>query len=82
MSFVALSCAWRRMERRYRRLGLGRAPHEPAGTWAARVAAARPEEAEALRRLSARFVEWRYARDHGGLADAEGLIRDLRAHRP
>jgi transglutaminase-like putative cysteine protease len=75
--------AWRRMERRYRRLGLGRETHEPAGSWAERVAAARPQaQAQALRRLSARFVEWRYARDHGGLADAEGLIRDLRAHRP
>ncbi|MFZ5635209.1 MAG: transglutaminaseTgpA domain-containing protein [Pseudomonadota bacterium] len=73
--------AWRRLERRYRRLGLGRAPHEPAGAWAERVAAARPD-AQDLRELSARFVDWRYARDHGGIAGAEGLIRDLRGHRP
>ncbi len=73
--------AWRTLERRYRRLGLERAPHEPAGRWVERVIAARPQ-AEPLRRLSARFVDWRYARDHGGIAGAEGLIRDLRRHRP
>jgi transglutaminase-like putative cysteine protease len=73
--------AWRRLERRYRRLGLGREPHEPAGVWSARVAAARPD-AQELRKLSARFADWRYARDHGGVTDADGLIRDLRRHRP
>lgn len=73
--------AWHRLERRYRRLGLGREPHEPSGVWAERVAAARPQ-AHALPRLSARFVDWRYARDHGGIADAETLIRELRQHRP
>ncbi len=73
--------AWHRLERRYRRLGLGRALHEPADAWVARVIAARPE-AETLRELSARFVNWRYARDHGGIAGAEALIRDLRRHRP
>ena len=54
--------AWRRMERRYRRLGLARAPHEPGGRWAERVAAARPQSGEALIALSARFAAWRYAR--------------------
>ncbi len=73
--------AWRRLERRYRRIGLDRAPHEPAGSWVARVCAMRPE-AEELRLLSARFVDWRYARDRGGIAGTEGLIRDLRRHRP
>ncbi len=73
--------AWRRLERRYRPLGLGRAPHEPAGVWAERVVAMRPG-AQELRELSARFVDWRYAPDHGGMAGADGLIRDLRRHRP
>ncbi len=73
--------AWRSVERRYRRLGLGRAPHEPVGEWVGRVHTARPQ-ADALRRLSARFVDWRYARAHGGIGGAEGLIRDLRKHRP
>ena len=73
--------AWRRLEKRYRRLGLGRALHEPAGLWVERVTAARAE-LESLHGLSARFVDWRYARDHGCVASAEDLIRDLRKHRP
>jgi transglutaminase-like putative cysteine protease len=73
--------AWHRLERRYRRLGLARASHEPATVWVERVIATRPQ-AETLRRLSARFVDWRYARDHGGITGAERLIRDLRKHRP
>jgi protein-glutamine gamma-glutamyltransferase len=73
--------AWHRLQRRYRRFGLDRAPYEPAAAWVERVIATRPQ-AEILRQLSARFVDWRYARDHGGIAGAEGLIRDLRKHRP
>ncbi len=73
--------AWHRLERRYRRLGLARAPHEPAAVWVERVIAARPQ-AEILRQLSARFVDWRYARDHGGIGNAGMLIRDLHKHRP
>jgi protein-glutamine gamma-glutamyltransferase len=73
--------AWRRLERRYRPLQLRREPHEPVGDWVARVRKHRPD-AEALDRLSARFVDWRYARDHGGIADADALVRDLRRHRP
>ena len=73
--------AWHRLEKRYRRLGLGRAPHEPAGLWVERVIAARTQ-AESLRGLSARFVDWRYARNRGGIANAQGLMRDLRKHRP
>ena len=73
--------AWRQLERRYRRLGLGREPHEPVTLWAGRVVEVRPE-ARILSGLSARFVDWRYARDHGGIANAEALIRDLRRHRP
>jgi transglutaminase-like putative cysteine protease len=73
--------AWRRLERRYRRLGLGRAAHEPVAVWAERVARSRPQT-EDVRRISQRFVEWRYARDHGSVASADLLIRELRAHRP
>jgi transglutaminase-like putative cysteine protease len=73
--------AWRRLERRYRRLGLGRAAHEPVAVWAERVARNRPQT-EDVRRISQRFVEWRYARDHGSVASADLLIRELRAHRP
>ncbi len=73
--------AWHRLGARYARLGLGRAAHEPAGEWAARVAAARPPS-EALRVLSARFTDWRYAREGRGRPDARDLVRDLRRHRP
>ncbi|HZH44926.1 MAG TPA: DUF3488 and transglutaminase-like domain-containing protein [Lysobacter sp.] len=77
--------AWHRLERRYRRLGLGRAPHEPAGAWVARVAAARPDLAPALEALSRRFVQWRYAARTSGPSAAReqrDLVRRLQAHRP
>ena len=73
--------AWRRLERRYRRRGEGRDPDEPAAQWARRIAGDNPARAELLR-LSARFSEWRYARDRGGAQDAGALIRDLLRHRP
>jgi protein-glutamine gamma-glutamyltransferase len=73
--------AWRSLEQRYRRQGLEREPHEPVGLWTQRVLASRPQ-AEELRRISARFIDWRYARDHGGMVGTEALIRDLRRHRP
>jgi transglutaminase-like putative cysteine protease len=77
--------AWHRLGARYVRLGLGRSPHEPAGEWAARVAAVRP--ASTLPALSARFADWRYAHGDGrtqGRRDREryDLVRDLRRHRP
>ncbi len=76
--------AWHRLGTRYARLGLGRAPHEPAGEWAARVAAARPGSSE-LEPLSARFAEWRYAPPDGrkqGRRELDELVRALRRHRP
>jgi transglutaminase-like putative cysteine protease len=72
--------AWHRLGARYARIGLGREPHEPAGPWAARVLAVRPQSA-ALTALSARFTEWRYAHLDGGHPPRE-LVRDLRSHRP
>lgn len=73
--------AWHRLNRRYARLGLGRAPHEPAGDWARRVLDARPQ-ARALAHLSARFSDWRYAATQGSRDTARALLRDLRRHRP
>ncbi|MFC3717216.1 DUF3488 and DUF4129 domain-containing transglutaminase family protein [Luteimonas soli] len=76
--------AWHRLDARYARLGLGRAPHEPAGDWAARVAAARPGATE-LAPLSARFADWRYAHGAGrtqGRRELDELVRALRKHRP
>lgn len=69
--------AWHRLGRRYVRLGLGRAPAEPALAWAARVHAQRPDPA--LLALSRRFVLARYA---GTPADLAALLVDLRRHRP
>lgn len=73
--------AWRMLGRRYARYGLQRDPHEAAGDWALRVAAARPQS-HALVALSARFADWRYAAAHGGAHNARTLLRDLRRHRP
>ena len=69
--------AWHRLGRRYARLGLGRARHEPAVAWANRVRAARPREG-ALVALTRRFAAARYA----SAASDTTLVRALRAHRP
>jgi len=74
--------AWRRLERRYARIGLGRAPHEPASRWAERVSAARPGDAGTLSRLMSRFNNARYARGQAGTAALRALARDLLRHRP
>jgi len=71
--------AWHRLGRRYARLGLGRAPHEPALAWAERVTLAHPRSAQALSALSHRFAEARYAGVHGGTRQ---LVEDLERHRP
>ena len=77
--------AWHRLDARYRRLGLGREPHEPALAWAQRVGSSRPQ-VSSLNALSLRFANWRYARPQDGERESPGrtrqLIRDLRAHRP
>ncbi len=73
--------AWHRLGDRYGRYGLQREPHEPAYAWAERVARQRPQNGEALRALTRRFAESRYA-----VADdrqqRRDLLRALRAHRP
>lgn len=73
--------AWHRLGARYARYGLQREPHEPAHAWAERVARRRPQNSEALRALTRRFAESRYA-----VADdrqqRRDLLRALRAHRP
>ncbi|TDK32872.1 transglutaminaseTgpA domain-containing protein [Luteimonas terrae] len=69
--------AWHRLGRRYARLGLGRARHEPALAWARRVQAARPGESPLLI-LTKRFIAARYA----PAASDTTLIHALRVHRP
>ncbi|MDQ3205409.1 MAG: DUF3488 and transglutaminase-like domain-containing protein [Pseudomonadota bacterium] len=77
--------AWHALDRRYRRVGLGRQPHEAAVPWALRVAAAGWESRNAaLLSLTRRFSDWRYAPDVPGRERADQsrqLVRDLRAHR-
>lgn len=73
--------AWRKLGQRYARFGLQREPHEPAGDWANRVVAARPQS-QALAALSARFADWRYAATRDRSEAANALLRDLRRHRP
>jgi hypothetical protein len=58
---------------------LGREPHEPALTWARRVAATRPQSANLLFSLSRRFVAARYADANG---DHGALIEEMRRHHP
>ena len=73
--------AWRGLEKRYVRRGLGRAPHEPATAWARRLNGLSPN-ATPLQALTARFSEWRYALHQRDPRRARELLRDLRAHRP
>ena len=72
--------AWHALEARYRRIGKGRAAHEPAQRWAARVAADTPHAGEHLAALGRKFSDARYAADRD--ADRKALIQALRRHRP
>jgi transglutaminase-like putative cysteine protease len=73
--------AWRQLDARYARLGLGREPFETASRWAERVSIARPRLAVGLPELSQRFNNWRYAGRQPG-PEAGELIRAVRRHRP
>ncbi len=72
--------AWHALERRYRRVGLGRQPHEGARAWARRAAADRPRAGDHLAVLAERFSDARYAPP--GREDLRALLRDLARHRP
>lgn len=74
--------AWRRLNARYARLGLGREPYEPATAWAERIAKRRPAEAARLPEITARFTRWRYAGVDADSESARRLARDLASHRP
>lgn len=73
--------AWHALEARYRRRGLGRAPHEPAQAWAARVGADVPRAGAPLATLARRFSDARYGAPATPAA-LRALLRDLRRHRP
>ena len=74
--------AWRRLGQRYARVGLGRGAHEPAAAWAARIAPNLSDGGTALRLLTLRLDNWRYAPHQGGRRAASALMRALRRHRP
>ncbi|MDO8464220.1 MAG: DUF3488 and transglutaminase-like domain-containing protein [Gallionella sp.] len=63
-----VQAAWLKLCRRLAKTGLPRAAHEGAQDYAARVAAARPELADAIRDLAARYSALRY-----------GAVQDKRA---
>lgn len=73
--------AWHRLDARYRRLGLGRDPCEPAQQWACRVDEALGGD-PGLLELSRRFSNSRYAPAHTRQPGTRQLARDLRRHRP
>lgn len=72
---------WHALEARYRRRGLGRAAHEPAQAWAARVGADVPQAGSPLAVLARRFSDARYGTQPTP-AELRALLRDLRRHRP
>jgi hypothetical protein len=71
--------AWHRLDARYRRIGLGRHPHEPAAVWAERVSFEADDGTLSLRELSCRFNTWRYAGGQPGV-QAKALIKALDRH--
>lgn len=73
--------AWHRLGRRYARIGLARAAHEPAASWGERVARERADLGPELQRLIHGFNSWRYAGNREPSTTA-GLLRALRRHRP
>lgn len=74
--------AWRRLGRRYEKRGLGRAPHEPATTWAERIDKQIATGASELVDLAARFTRRRYAGSPTDGTSERRLARELDAHRP
>src|SRR5512135_102371 len=65
----AVQAAWLKVCRKLEKAGLPRAPSEGAMDYASRITAARPELAQGITDLAARYVALRY----GGEAENEGL---------
>jgi hypothetical protein len=74
--------AWHRLGRRYARLGLAPEPHEPATTWAERIAKTAPGNAGDLLDLATRFTRSRYASPTSDGMSVRDLVRRIEAHRP
>ncbi|MEO6228272.1 MAG: transglutaminase domain-containing protein, partial [Thermomonas sp.] len=78
--------AWRGLGARYARIGRGRLAHEPAQAWAERAGADVPKAGQALRSLSQRFSNARYARSGASnpvqADELHALLKDIDTHRP
>ncbi|OGS90126.1 MAG: transglutaminase [Gallionellales bacterium GWA2_60_18] len=70
-----IQAAWLRLCRKLAKAGLPRAPHEGALDYAARVAAARPDLAEAVSGLASRYSALRYERGQDEASRREFLLR-------
>lgn len=77
-----LEKAWRQMQARLARHGFQKDVHESAQAFLARVAQARPWEAERLAALSRDFVSLQYAAGGDTPARRAALLADLLAYRP
>jgi len=70
-----VQATWLKLCRRLAKAGLPRAAHEGAQDYAERIAAARPEIADAIRDLAARYSALRYGAAHDEQAQQEFLQR-------
>lgn len=73
--------AWRAFVRHLGRAGIRKSAEEAPLTYGERVAALMPARAEAIRRLSQRYSDWRYGDQDLPPAERDALIRDLRRFR-
>ncbi len=76
-----LLAAWQRLVMRLARAGLAKRPDESAGAFAQRAALALPDDADALRLLTRRYIAQRYAGEDADPGQRGMLIRDLRRFR-
>lgn len=70
-----VQAAWHRLCKKMKRVGLARAAHEGAQDYADRIAAARPDLADAIRDLAARYSALRYGVPGDDQAQREFLQR-------
>lgn len=66
-----IQAAWLKLCRKLDKAGLPRAAHEGAQDYAARIAAARPDLAESIRDIAARYTALRYGAHHNDQAQRE-----------
>lgn len=76
-----LLAAWQRLVMRLARAGLAKRPDESAGAFAQRAALALPDDADALRLLTRRYIAQRYAGEDADPGQRGMLIRDLHRFR-